>query len=46
MALQYGRLLLVARFREVVILVAKVIIAIMLIFVLTVATFAVLGAVR
>ena len=46
MALQYGRLLLVARFREIVILVAKIIIAITLIFVLTVLTLALIGAVR
>ena len=46
MALQHGGLLLVARCREVVILLAKVIIAITLVFVLTVLTFAVLGAVR
>jgi len=46
MALQYGRLLLVARFREVVILVAKLIIAITLIFLMTVLTLALIGAVR
>jgi|SoiMetStandDraft_5_1073268.scaffolds.fasta_scaffold51035_3 hypothetical protein len=46
MALQYGRLLLVARFREVLILVAKLIIAITLIFLLTVLTLALIGAVR
>ena len=44
MALQYGRLLLVARLREVVILVAKLIIALTLIFVLTVLTLALSGA--
>jgi hypothetical protein len=46
MALQYGRLLLVARCREVLILVAKLIIAITLIFLLTVLTLALIGAVR
>ena len=46
MALQHGRLLLVARFREVLILVAKLIIAITLIFLLTVLTLALIGAVR
>ena len=44
--MQHGRLLFVARFREDVILVAKLIIAITLIFVLTVLTLAVIGAVR
>ena len=46
MALQHGRLLLVALGREVVILVAKLIIAFMLIFVLTVLTLALIGALR
>lgn len=46
MALQYGRLLLVAHCREVLILVAKLIIAITLIFLLTVLTLALIGAVR
>jgi len=46
MALQHGRLLFVAGCREVVILVAKLLIAITLIFVLTVLTLALLGAVR
>ena len=46
MALQYGRLLLVARCREVLILVAKLIIAITLIFLLTDLTLALIGAVR
>jgi hypothetical protein len=46
MALQHGRLLLVARCREVLILVAKLIIAITLIFLLTVLTLALIGAVR
>ena len=46
MALQHGRLLLVAGLREVLSLVAKLIIAITLIFVLTVLTLALIGAVR
>ena len=46
MALQYGRLLLVAKRREIVILVAKLIIAITLIFVLTVLTLVLIGVVR
>jgi hypothetical protein len=45
-ALQHGRLLLVAKRREVVTLVAKLIIAITLIFVVTVLTIAVIGALR
>lgn len=46
MALQHGRLLLVAKRRKVVMLVAKLIIGITLLFVVTVLTLAVIGVLR